>query len=655
MTRQIFLHIGLHKTGTTFLQQTLFRLETWLAGQGILYPRTGLADTATSPNPMLQRTGHVNFLSALRNPDKRYGRAMVRALDTLIEQHDPHTLVLSSELFFGPHQNLNMTHLQAVLGQFGQIRPIVYLRRQDAYMESLYLERLGWQNPRLQQAFAPFVRNSAAWMNYPARLAPWRKAIPDSNWIIRSYDDVAQSGGLLTDFLGHIGATAPLPETIHAQDRVRGSINPEFSNLLLAANQLSDVEAEDKRALVHSLRVDPQFATPPGPRPSLFTDELWDEVADKYRPMNAKLAKGLITGPSDRFLFPSKRPAVYQVKQRFLLKAARKEARAHLWALHSQRQQATPQLRARAQIGIAALVTEGAEISRTWLAYHLNQGVNRIALVCVASSPALPSDISEHPHVDVLTLDKADIEAEQLLSDSPFEAQQAAARRKADISLRAIGMDWTLFLGQNELLYGDLHRAAANLPPYAQLMLLRPYEAVQHRNMPATPPFDARWFRISAPGPVAAPSPLGKLQGNYGFLGSIAPCSLVRSDVKIDDYDPYHPKHSCIDHSSVETAQAVILRFENSAFPFWHRAWNRRAANTVELAQLSGPQKAQWAKVAPALKKASSEDLVALHHSWSFCELDWLVKMRDRHHAVLLDIPTSLFDTSSLKIAFQDD
>lgn len=134
---RVFVHCGLHKTGTTALQQFLLAVSPSLLKLGILFPRAGRLDHWGG--------GHHNtawHLTHDRRYDSRFG-----TFDELMNQIAAHDgdVVLSSEDFetcLGQPWLLQpLIHDHRVRGR--QFVFVVYLRDQIAYAERQFTQNLG--------------------------------------------------------------------------------------------------------------------------------------------------------------------------------------------------------------------------------------------------------------------------------------------------------------------------------------------------------------------------------------------------------------------------------------------------------------------------------------------------------------------------------
>jgi hypothetical protein len=149
MTRTIFIHWGLPRTGTTAFQKFLGENSTFLADQGVLYPRMGWLG---SPHP-----AHHNIAWQLIG-DPRFSPARGTIADLLaeVQQHDGNVLLSSEDFVMTPH------HQGALAGFISQLRELAFqvvvvlvLRHQREFAHSLYAEMVGHQ--RLPMDFSDFL------------------------------------------------------------------------------------------------------------------------------------------------------------------------------------------------------------------------------------------------------------------------------------------------------------------------------------------------------------------------------------------------------------------------------------------------------------------------------------------------------------------
>lgn len=211
------LHIGTPKTATTHLQRTLSAGRRALHEAGIVYP--DLLNTAHD---------HITLFCAahpwLHPFQSGYGiaaqddivpfRARLRERLHAVVAADPDALfVMSSENLSGnlstPEGIANLRDLLA--GVFDEISVVVYLRRQDEALLSMYAEfmRKGFS----ALTFDAFVQQNLTdarvvpYLDYAALLRKWETAFGAGALVPRLFEPQALAGGtVLSDFLALIAA-----------------------------------------------------------------------------------------------------------------------------------------------------------------------------------------------------------------------------------------------------------------------------------------------------------------------------------------------------------------------------------------------------------------------------------------------------------------
>ena len=187
----LFLHVGLHKTGTSAIQMALSQNTQWLHEHGYLYPPpdsvdahhtvvSGLLQSATDPS-----LGKTEFLRQLKEWWNSAERSGVNIL-------------ISSEMF---SEGIDFDFMRTLSAQY-PMRVIIYLRRQDLLAESAY-------NQILKQTgvvIADIVSTPPYHLNLLGVLSRWSSIVGEQNLIVRLYGiDKSKENWLVEDFLNALG------------------------------------------------------------------------------------------------------------------------------------------------------------------------------------------------------------------------------------------------------------------------------------------------------------------------------------------------------------------------------------------------------------------------------------------------------------------
>lgn len=311
--RTVFLHIGIHKTGTSAIQNVCRANHQELLKSGILFPRAGfVVKPRFHPTATSGHSGLLHFLNAPSAPNQtKAGEALLRQLDS----GSWNRLVLSSEALSAPHKRGALESVGWFRQQGFEVKLIAYLRRQDSWLDSFYRERLKWDVPEHRDARSidEFWRAQGdPWLNYAARIGDWVALVGREHAEIRSYEDVENPAGVVGDFLEIIGADPARLDLSQSVDLHNPSIPPAAVDLLRAANTFPSSVIPDKTPLIDAIRRTALFSSSEG---SLISPELWDELRAAYQEHNEELRSSWMNGPSVKFSFrdgPGPRPVVEQ-------------------------------------------------------------------------------------------------------------------------------------------------------------------------------------------------------------------------------------------------------------------------------------------------------------------------------------------------------
>lgn len=180
MDKTIYLHIGFHKTATTTIQEGLLLNELRLARLGYYCPQAGNITNST--------ISHHNIVFQIRD-DPRYDPLAGRVEDLVIEirqAKEAKVIISSEDLCLMTLEQVRTLHSH--LAPLGELRVIVYVRRQDQWLASFWSELVKTGNAMdfdeslrerssfdFYQRFVPFYQ----------RLTPWSAIFGRENIYVR--------------------------------------------------------------------------------------------------------------------------------------------------------------------------------------------------------------------------------------------------------------------------------------------------------------------------------------------------------------------------------------------------------------------------------------------------------------------------------------
>jgi hypothetical protein len=139
--RRLVLHLGLHKTASTWLQRQFLDQRAALDAQGVLVPLTGLPDAgfrAVRPGGF---PGHQGLMSALRRGDE----APWAALGKEVAASGCDTVLISCENMALPtdaERDALLARLFVRLGGAAEVRVVAFVRSPDTWAEAYWAEQV---------------------------------------------------------------------------------------------------------------------------------------------------------------------------------------------------------------------------------------------------------------------------------------------------------------------------------------------------------------------------------------------------------------------------------------------------------------------------------------------------------------------------------
>jgi len=210
----IYLHIGMNKTGTTAIQSFLYDNKKKLAGNGVLYPDTGLIGSTHYSISASLGFCHANVASGWVQDISELKRSLLK------EAQGFKSVIISSEDFL---LNKPIEPIKDFFKGY-ELKIVVYLRRHDHWWVSAYGQAVKMKAlppwGKGPQAFIRFNQNkNKQYGNYRYLLDRWAKVFGKQNIIVRPYESQQNQPNLMSDFLGCIDQSLVAVELIGEQKR----------------------------------------------------------------------------------------------------------------------------------------------------------------------------------------------------------------------------------------------------------------------------------------------------------------------------------------------------------------------------------------------------------------------------------------------------
>ncbi len=297
---KLICHIGTPKTASTFLQNTCAANPGWMREHGLLYPDL----LAPDPNHITLFYANSDGLHAfardygLHSKDDvaRFRDKLTKTIARQIRKapEGVDTMLMSSENLTG---NLvspaGVTRLKEFLApHFDEIRILIYIRRQDDAILSMYGEfmRRGFTDDTFEdfitKALGP--QSVTPYLYYRRVLGMWADAFGQQAITVRKFDRNALIGGdILSDFMAQVLRQDIAPDLAGltpSPDNNVGLSAPVLEFLRRMYPTISNRRGDDLNPLRPLLQ--PMINTlPAAPRPKMSRDQS-RRIMQHFRPAN---------------------------------------------------------------------------------------------------------------------------------------------------------------------------------------------------------------------------------------------------------------------------------------------------------------------------------------------------------------------------------
>lgn len=210
--KRVYVHLGLHKTGTTSIQVALGHARSQLAKHGFLYPTIGCPEWAPFgqhllPWSLFQRD---HYLPIVHNRRARFDdpqrHSLWEKLKAEIEASGAENVVISSEefdVFSAGEIDALGHHLHEYT-----IVPVIFLRNFSDLVESSYRTSIVYS--QFEGDISSFSANMRTRLDYHVMLHDWRRIAADGVVRILSYDDPCISTNSLETLLTTVGLNSTI-------------------------------------------------------------------------------------------------------------------------------------------------------------------------------------------------------------------------------------------------------------------------------------------------------------------------------------------------------------------------------------------------------------------------------------------------------------
>lgn len=299
----VILHIGLHKTATTYIQNKFAAHRYDLVREGIVYPRAGEPDRPVFATRGGAQSGHA-LLTRAEDP-------ALEAIQGIAKECPESTrcIVLSSENFAIWTRPFTAAEYLARFNMFRSVKVVLVVRRQDSWLESYYKQIVDGFRDYETRSFGEFLSDEG-WklIDFYSRFSEWRTAAGADNFHVLSFDDCKDADEIGANILKLAGASDELIDAITSADAERYDSVRAIDTLalrILNAYQLND--RDERIELARNL-----VAASPASKFPLMTADMRDAIEEFCKPINERIVAEWARTPMPNFLFakPPKAEAV---------------------------------------------------------------------------------------------------------------------------------------------------------------------------------------------------------------------------------------------------------------------------------------------------------------------------------------------------------
>jgi hypothetical protein len=291
----LVLHIGLHKTATSFIQNLLSTHRYDLLGQGVLYPTTGAIDAVAVSTRSGAQSGHAGYFWAKDRQE------LVSQLLSEIPA-TASTVLLSSEDFSLPRRTPFVDKLLGDFSAFGTIDVVLVVRRQDEWIESYYKQFVDQYGNFETRSFDEFLRQAGPrLLDFHTRFSPWRELVGPDAFHVLSYDDLPGGAAIYRRILETSGVEGPLLEVSESADQpVYESVRAIDTLGLRILNGYRLDSREIRTGLAKSI-----YAAAPDGDMELMSPDMRDGIQRLCGPINERIEAEWFAEPVPAFRFRS--------------------------------------------------------------------------------------------------------------------------------------------------------------------------------------------------------------------------------------------------------------------------------------------------------------------------------------------------------------
>jgi hypothetical protein len=286
---RVFIHVGGHKTGTSYLQAMFDQNRDLLAQHGIYYPHIG-------PNNAHHALA-AHWINIGDIPDSFYGEAGAMGLWTALTKRyadAPGTLFLSAENFTRIRpERIDMAELAGLLSAFEDVRVVYTMRRQTDTVQSLWMQIAKTRRAAVLRGYVETAlehrRGGGIPIDYSSVYTHLREGFTPEQIYLIDYSAMKRApGGIVGTFLRLLGSDLEASDLTLLRSTEEANVSPDPIALFMACEVLGQTAAPP----AHLVKTITRAVRAPGAPPAtLLTRAEYQKVRSRFAGANTKLVE----------------------------------------------------------------------------------------------------------------------------------------------------------------------------------------------------------------------------------------------------------------------------------------------------------------------------------------------------------------------------
>ncbi len=332
-SKTLYIHIGSPKTGSTALQNFFALNEKQLGKKGLYYPKYKRYDVVNNHlyfSQLVVKSGMKRGRVITSKDRQKAKRKVYNYLKRVaLDAGTRHSILLSGEEMFFAR---DLSTLEDVRSMFSSVKIIIYLRRQDQFLQSFYLQ--GYKKGKIREPIREHTYLvDKFWLDYLARLETWAEIFERKNIIVRPFEKKQfYQDNLFSDFLHNtmnLELTGDLVIPEREQSNLRVDIDIYETMQLINS---FDLPRKELRKLIDRLQSFPATGEKSNTQHALLSPLECHEIIKRFEAGNCEIARNYLCQPENP-LFLDPYPDLTPPESPQPEYSAERVARVLLWLL----------------------------------------------------------------------------------------------------------------------------------------------------------------------------------------------------------------------------------------------------------------------------------------------------------------------------------